>query len=159
MLKFQCIIRHRKLWVVNSQPQELPKVTCASGFHMQRMGRDKRGRTLHMGRWQFNKQGNLQGLSWACERWMDLHTQLPESLKFRQSHVVSISHYSLKAVSLEQLPLWEWWTECAFQGQGRGQGASNHLGLTHESANSHVLYMTSSNKNVVLLRLLQPNLI
>lgn len=29
--------------------------------------------------------------------------------------------YSLKPVSLEQLPLWEWWTENIFQGQSRGK--------------------------------------
>ena len=33
--------------------------------------------------------------------------------------------YSLKATSLEQLLVWEWWPEHTFQGQGKGWGASD----------------------------------
>lgn len=33
----------------------------------------------------------------------------------------SITHCSLKAVSLKQVLVWEQWAECPFQGQGCGE--------------------------------------
>ena len=53
--------------------------------------------------------------------------------------------YSAKALSLEQLPLWDWWAECAFQEQGREWGVSNCPGLPHGSAGHHVFSVTSFN--------------
>lgn len=34
--------------------------------------------------------------------------------------MISTTPYSFKAMSLEWLPLWEWWAEYIFQKQGRG---------------------------------------
>jgi len=45
-----------------------------------------------------------------------------------------------------------WWAGCTFQGQGRGRGTSNCQSLALRSTGSHMLSMTSSNKNVVVLR-------
>lgn len=47
------------------------------------------------------------------------HICLPDGLE---------APYSLKNTSLEQLLVWEWGVEFAFQGQGREGGASDWLG-------------------------------
>lgn len=52
---------------------------------------------------------------------------------------------SQEAVSLKWLPLWEWWAERTFQGQGKGCAASDGPGPAHGSNNGHVLSVTSSN--------------
>lgn len=57
--------------------------------------------------------------------------------------MVATTLCSLQAVSLEQLPLWDWWAERTFQGLGVGPVGSLPL---PRSACSHILLMASANK-------------
>ena len=59
--------------------------------------------------------------------------------------MVSIIHYSLKAVSLKTAPTVGTVGGRTLQGQRRGWGASDCLGLAHRSTSGHLLSMTSSN--------------
>lgn len=68
----------------------------------------------------------------------------------RFSHVYSLD--GLNGISLSQACIPEnsshrgkWWTECAFQGQGSGCGASDCLGLTRGSTGGHIPSTTCSN--------------
>ena len=63
--------------------------------------------------------------------------------------MVTTTHYSLQAASLEQLPLWEWWAEHTFQGWGRGGKepliSQDQLEGQPSPSSCHILLMNSSN--------------
>lgn len=65
------------------------------------------------------------GLSWVAAKRVDLciHHQNPALAGFSHFYcqVVSTTHYCHKAVSLQQLSVWQWWVECTFQGQRSGE--------------------------------------
>lgn len=79
-----------------------------------------RGRALQIGGGGFNKQENLQVLSWiSTPAHLNLNVYIEAITGFNHVsvHMVQTTPYSLKTVSLKQLWLPELWPEHTFQAQ------------------------------------------
>ena len=65
-----------------------------------------------------------------------------ENMRLKKKRTLS----SLKAASLKQQFVQEWWADSTFQGQGRESGASSHLvSILQVNQRSHPLVTSSSN--------------
>ena len=103
----------------------------------------------------FNKQGNLLTrlalVSWKTNRSqhppariLSLHRDL-NRLQSRILSTWSQEHITRSRLSSwKWFPLWEWWAECIFQGQGRGWGVSDCPDPALGSTGSYALSMASS---------------
>lgn len=124
-----------------------------AGPHKKRARKDQR-EADHSRLVDGNKQGNLHPrlILGGCRASRSQHLTTRILTAYRETSM-GFSHYpvqvvstppSLKDASLEELPLWEQWAECKFQGQGRGWGPSDCPGPVCGSTHGHVLSMTSS---------------
>lgn len=101
--------------IVGSKSQEFLRWNTELNLY----SRAKRKRqTAQMGGWQVKWTEKLfMVLVIGASRWVDLHTCLPKSYAHIEAltgfghtyaiQMVSVTPYSLKSVSLEQLPLWD----------------------------------------------------
>ena len=102
-----------------------------------RARRDReRGKPLLIGRLQgYEARGLIdKGLSWTATRWVDLRNCPTES----------------RLHPWKQLPLWDWWAERTFQGQGRGERSLRLPSPAQGSTCGHILSITSFNTSPLL---------